>query len=360
MGGDITTEQLGFAIVGSGMIAQVHARALAELGGTAQLRAVVGRNASTTAALAARYDAAATDDLAAVLADAEIDAVIDCGPSGTRAGLAVAALRAGKHVVLEKPMALTLSDADRIIAAERESGRRVAVVSQHRFERSAQRVAAAIRSGGLGTVTSVIASCAWWRGQSYYDSAAWRGTWEMDGGGAAMNQAIHVIDLMVFLLGLPTEVFAYTGLLAHQRMEVEDTAVAVVKLPRGALGLIHATTAAFPGLDMSLRVYGSRGSAVITDDELVFLHQNPSTAPEVAVPARRAELNQVTGQDRLTSRPTPLGPAHRAQLADFIDAVHTGRPMAVGSADGRATLSVVLGMYESARACRPIMPGKRA
>ena len=218
-------------------------------------------------------------------------------------------------------MALTPSDADRIIAAERESGRRVAVISQHRFDRSAQRVFAAIRSGGLGTVTSAIASCAWWRGQSYYDSAVWRGTWELDGGGAAMNQAIHVIDLMVFLLGRPTEVFAYTGLLAHQRIEVEDTAVAVVRLPGGALGIIHATTAAYPGLDMSLRVYGSRGSAVIVDDELVFLDENPEAAPEITMPAGQADLNQVTEEHRLPSRPAPLGPAHRVQLADFIEAV---------------------------------------
>ena len=353
------TDPLRFAIVGSGMIAQVHAWALAGLGDRARLRAVVGRNASTTAALAARYGAVATDDLGAVLADGEIDAVIDCGPSGTRADLAVTALQADKHVVLEKPMALTLSDADRIIAAERESSRQVAVISQHRFDRSAQRVSAAIRSGGLGTVTSVIASCAWWRDQSYYDSAPWRGTWELDGGGATMNQAIHAIDLMVFLLGRPTEVFAYTGLLAHQRIEVEDTAGAVVKLPGGALGVIHATTAAYPGLDMSLRVYGSRGAAVIIDDELVFLHENRGAAPEITMPARQADPNQVTDQDRLPSRPTPLGPAHRAQLADIIDAVHTGRPMTVGSADGRATLSIVLGMYESARAGLPVLLDER-
>ena len=100
-----------------------------------------------------------------------------------------------------------------------------------------------------------------------------------------MNQAIHVIDLMVFLLGRPTEVFAYTGLLAHQRIEVENTAVAVVRLPGGAQGIIHATTAAYPGLDMSPRVYGSRGSAVIVDDELVFLHENPGAAPEITMPA---------------------------------------------------------------------------
>lgn len=354
------TEPLRFAIVGSGIIAQVHARALAELGDSARLQAVVGRNAATTAALAARYGAVATHDLGAVLGDGEIDAVIDCGPSGTRADLAVAALRAGKHVVLEKPMALTLSDADRIIAAERESDRRVAVVSQHRFDPSAQRVSAAIRSGGLGAITSVIASCAWWRGQSYYDSAAWRGTWELDGGGATMNQAIHVIDLMVFLLGRPTEVFAFTGLLAHQRIEVEDTAVAVVKLPGGALGIIHATTAAYPGLDMSLRVYGSRGSAVVIDDELVFLHETPGAVPEITTSAGQADLNQVTEEDRLPSRPTPLGPAHRAQLADIIDSLHTGRPMTVGSADGRASLSVVLAMYESARTGRPVGLDERA
>ena len=347
------TEPLRFAIVGSGMIAQIHARALADLGDAARLRVVVGRNASAREALAARYGAVATDDLVAVLRDAEIDAVIDCGPSGARAELAVAALRAGKHVVLEKPMALTLSDADKIIAVERESDRRVAVISQHRFDHSVRRVAAAIRAGRLGTVTSVIASCAWWRGQSYYDSAAWRGTWKMDGGGAAMNQGIHVIDLMVFLLGRPTEVFAYTGLLAHQRVEVEDIAVAVVKLPGGALGVIHATTAAYPGLDVSLRLYGARGSAVITDDELEFLHENLGAAPEIK-PGGRTDLNQVTEEDRLPIRPTPLGPAHRAQLADFIDAVRTGRPPSVGSADGRASLSVVLGMYESARTGRPV------
>ena len=349
------TDSLRFAIVGSGMIAEVHARALAELGDAARLQVVVGRNASTTAALAARYGAVATADLAAVLADGEIDAVIDCGPSGARADLAVRALRAGKHVVLEKPIALTLSDADRIVAAERESGRRVAVISQHRFDHSTRRVAAAITSGGLGTITSAIASCAWWRGQSYYDSAPWRGTWALDGGGATMNQAIHVIDLMVFLLGRPSEVFAYTGLLAHRRIEVEDTAVAVVKLPGGALGIIHATTAAYPGLDTSLRVYGDRGSAVISDDELVFLHENPGAAPEIGMAAGQAELNQVTEEDRLPSRPTPLGPAHRAQLADFVDAVRSGRPPSVGSVDGRAALSVVLAMYESARTGHPVL-----
>ena len=129
-----------------------------------------------------------------------------------------------------------------------------------------------MRDGQLGTITSAIASHAWWRGQTYYDSGDWRGTWALDGGGAVMNQTVHTINLMITTLGTPVEVFAYTACLAHERIEVEDTAVAVVKFASGALGVIHGTTAAYPGLDASLRVFGSKGSAVITNDELVFLH----------------------------------------------------------------------------------------
>ena len=114
----------------------------------------------------------------------------------------------------------------------------------------------AVRDGSLGRITSAIVSHAWWRGQSYYDSGDWRGTWAMDGGGATMNQTVHTIDLMVSILGVPVEVFAYTACLAHERIEVEDTAVAVVKFDSGALGIIHATTAAYPGLDASLRIFG--------------------------------------------------------------------------------------------------------
>ena len=146
--------------------------------------------------------------------------------------------------------------------------------------------------GNLGRITSAIASHAWWRGQSYYDSGDWRGTWAMDGGGATMNQTVHTIDLMVSILGVPVEVFAYTACLAHERIEVEDTAVAVVKFDSGALGIIHATTAAYPGLDASLRIFGSKGSAVISDDELIYLHENSGEAPEIAMPDG-TDLNQV-------------------------------------------------------------------
>ena len=186
----------------------------------------------------------------------------------------------------------SLEAADRIVAAEETSRKIVAVISQHRFDKSTEKVTQAVRDGNLGRITSAIVSHAWWRGQSYYDSGDWRGTWAMDGGGATMNQTVHTIDLMVAILGVPVEVFAYTACLAHERIEVEDTAVAVVKFDSGALGIIHATTAAYPGLDASLRIFGSKGSAVISDDELMYLHQNTGEAPEIAMPDG-ADLNQV-------------------------------------------------------------------
>jgi UDP-N-acetyl-2-amino-2-deoxyglucuronate dehydrogenase len=209
-------------------------------------------------------------------------------------------------------------------------------VSQHRFDRATERVMSAIDSGDLGRLTSGIASCAWWRPQAYYDGGRWRGTWAMDGGGAIMNQTIHVIDLLIAMMGVPTEVFAYAASLAHERIEVEDTAVGVVRFASGALGVIHGTTAACPGLDASVRVFGDKGSAVTTDDELVFLHAN------------------ATASDTPPAEPPRLGPAHVAQFADFVDAIRTDRPARVGTRDARAVLAVVLSLYESAASGKPV------
>ena len=347
------SEKLRFALVGAGMIGGVHARALAELADVAQLVAVVDSDPAKAQALAGRYGAAAHTDLAAVLRRDDVDAVSVCTPSGLHADGAVAALDAGKHVVVEKPLDVSLAAADRILDAEKRSGRTVAVISQHRFDKSSEKVLAAVRAGHLGTVTSAIASHAWWRGQTYYDSGDWRGTWALDGGGAVMNQTVHTINLMTTIVGTPVEVFAYTACLAHERIEVEDTAVAVVTFASGALGVIHATTAAYPGLDASLRVFGSKGSAVISNDELTFLFLNDWESTEIAM-SEMTGLNQVTDEYALEPADLPLGRAHRRQLADFVDAVATGRPPRVGTAEARTSLSVILAMYESAATGRAV------
>ncbi len=349
----MSEHKLRFALVGAGFIGGVHARELAGLD-EAELVAVVDTDRTKAEALATRYGApVATTDLDAVLRRDDVDAVSICTPTGVHADGAVAALDAGKHVVVEKPLDVTLAAADRIIDAEKRSGKTVAVISQHRFDRSSEKVLQAVRDGHLGTITSAIASHAWWRGQSYYDSGDWRGTWALDGGGAVMNQTVHTIDLMTTVVGTPIEVFAYTACLAHERIEVEDTAIAVVKFASGALGIIHGTTAAYPGLDASLRVFGSKGSAVISDDELVFLHENAGEAPEIAM-SEMTGANQVTDEFRLEPEDLTLGRAHRRQLADFVEAVTTGRPPRVGTAEARTALSVILAMYESAASGCPV------
>jgi predicted dehydrogenase len=350
----MSTQKLRFALVGAGMIGHTHAAALSRLTGIAELVAVVDIDPAKARALAERYGVPlATTDLDAVLRRDDVDAVSICTPSGLHADGAVAALDAGKHVVVEKPIDITLAAADRIIDAEKRSGRTVTVISQHRFDKSSEKVLQAVRDGHLGTVTSAIASHAWWRGQSYYDSGEWRGTLALDGGGAVMNQTVHTVNLLTTIVGTPVEVFAYTACLAHERIEVEDTAVAVVKFASGALGMIHGTTAAYPGLDASLRVFGSKGSAVISNDALTFLHENAGDAPEIAM-SEMTGLNQVTDEYALEPEDLPLGRAHRRQLADFVEAVTTGRPPRVGTEEARTSLSVILAMYESAATGRPV------
>ncbi len=358
MNTDTPREKIRFAVIGAGNIGPVHARALLELGDSADLVAIADEVPERAADLAARArewggHPRATSDVSALLASDQIDAVCVCVPSGMHADVAVAALHAGKHVVVEKPIEVSLEGADRIMAAEAASGGTVTVVSQHRFDPSTEKVLASVRAGRLGTITSIIASHAWWRGQSYYDSGEWRGTWALDGGGATMNQTVHTINLLLALAGTPVEVFAYTARLAHERIEVEDTAVAVVKFESGALGMIHATTAAYPGLDARLSVYGSKGSAVISDDGLVYFHETVGDAAEIAMSAGTSG-NQVTDDDRPGPTAGGLGTAHRAQLADFIDAVRSGHPPRVTTAEARTTLAVILAMYESARTHQPI------
>ena len=349
-----TSENLRFAVIGAGVIGNVHSFALTELPGV-ELVAIADVDPSKAASMADKYGVpTSTGDVDALLRRPDIDAVTVCTPSGLHADVAVAALTAGKHVVVEKPIDISLAAADRIIAAEQSSGKKVAVISQHRFDRSTEKVMSAVRSGNLGTITSAIASHAWWRGQSYYDSGDWRGTWAMDGGGAVMNQTVHTINLMVTMLGTPIEVFAYTACLAHERIEVEDTAVAVVKFASGALGIIHGTTAAYPGLDASLRIFGSKGSAIISNDELTFFHENAGEALEIAMPDPVAAPNQVTADDKLTAADQALGKGHQAQLADFADAVRTGGSVRVGTAEARTSLSVILALYESAASGRPV------
>jgi predicted dehydrogenase len=206
----------------------------------------------------------------------------------------------------------------------------------------------------------------WWRSQSYYDSGGWRGTWELDGGGVLINQAIHSIDLLQWLMGRVVEVTAYTGLLAHERIEVEDTAVAILKFENGALGTITATTAAYPGLTARIAVHGDRGSAVIDDDELVYFH-TAGVEKEAAAHGggeNRAErvMEQYGGGSvgpGAGADPTSLSMAHRDQISDFVRAVEDDREPSITVEEGRKPLAIIASIYESARTREPVRIGER-
>ena len=294
----------------------------------------------------------------------ETDVVSICTPTGSHGSLAIEALRAGRHVIIEKPAEITVARTDEIIAAQRGAGTLVAVISQHRFDRSTEIVVEAIQTGALGRLTSGIASIDWWRGQNYYDSGDWRGTWELDGGGALMNQGVHTVDLLVATLGRPVEVFAYTSTLAHQRIEVEDVAVGVVRFESGALGVLHATTAAYPGLSARLQVHGDRGSVVIDNDELTFIHVTPpgSSGEEIAYGSLGSSTNQV--EEYITgaragasagSDPGALsGDAHRRQYENFLAALSGDEQLRVDLETNRQAIAIITGVYESARTGRPV------
>jgi UDP-N-acetyl-2-amino-2-deoxyglucuronate dehydrogenase len=353
-----------FALVGAGVISAVHGRVISQLADEIELVAVVDIELDRATRLASEYGGRPFDSLSEALEAVDIDVVVVCTPTGRHGEVAIEALEAGKHVIVEKPAEINVEKTDKIIEAQRKAGTLVAVISQHRFDPSTEIVLNAIRNGELGRVTSGIASIDWWRSQAYYDSGDWRGTWELDGGGALMNQGVHTVDLLVAALGRPVEVFAYTGTLAHERIETEDVAVGVVKFDSGALGVLHATTAAYPGLSARLQVHGDKGSVVIDNDQLTFIHVTPQGArPEdIFMGSPGDSVNQLANytlaaQAGLTAGSSPGGlspDAHRFQYQNFLAALAGKEEVRVDLEANRQSIGVIVGAYESARTGRPV------
>jgi len=353
------------ALVGAGVIGKHHGRVVGELAGRLELVAVVDLDRERAEQLAGECGGRPYTSLAEALAAEDVDVVTVCTPTGRHGEVAIEALAAGKHVIIEKPAEVTVDKTDEIIAAQRRADTLVAVISQHRFDPATEVVLAAIARGELGRLTSGVASIDWWRGQSYYDSGDWRGTWELDGGGALMNQGVHTVDLLVAALGRPVEVIATTATVAHERIEVEDVAAGVVTFESGALGVLHATTAAYPGLNVRLQVHGDKGSAVIDDDTLTFIHRTPTegSAEDRAYGSQGESLNQVTdfpeasglATETAGSNPGSLGSdAHRRQYENFLAALAGEEPLRVDLETNRRSIAVITAVYESARTRRPV------
>jgi UDP-N-acetyl-2-amino-2-deoxyglucuronate dehydrogenase len=363
-----------FGIVGAGVIGAHHAQVLAQnlaLTGAAALVAVADAEPGRAEQLAAKYGAAACSDYRALLGRPDVDAVAVCTPSGLHAEHAVAALEAGKHVLIEKPVEIALPAIDRLVAAWQRSGRVAAVISQHRFAGAVRTIEQLIAAERFGRLVHADAAMKWWRSQAYYDSVGWRGTLALDGGGCMMNQGIHTIDLLQWLLapaaGRVAAVTAYTGTLLHERIEVEDSAVALLRFESGAVGTLSFTVNAYPGLSTRLELHGGRGSAVLVNEKLDYLFfERPgeaeagpyggggarNLAPEFAADGE--------GSAGGAADPAAIVDRHTAQYLDFLEAVAQGRPPLNTPAEARRPVEIILACYESARTGREVrLAGER-
>jgi UDP-N-acetyl-2-amino-2-deoxyglucuronate dehydrogenase len=342
------TEQFRFGIIGSGVIAATHAQAISQLM-DARLIAISDIIPEKAQKLADKYGAIAYSDPEEMLKREALDVVCICTPSGMHGQHAILAMHAGCHVVVEKPMEIRREAIDEMVRVQREQGVQLTVISQHRFDPATSRVHELVAGGHLGKLVLGNAIVPWWRSQAYYDSGEWRGTWALDGGGILMNQAIHSIDLLQWLLGPVQSLFAYTSTLVHT-IEVEDIASVTLHFANGALGTISATTGAYPGLGARIEVYGDKGSAIIDSDQLVQLKLSDESEAEQAL------HGQETSSGGASSDPAALNvESHRLQIADLLRAIReVGTPLVDGEA-GRQPVEIILAIYQSVQTRKEVM-----
>ena len=337
---------LGFAIVGTGMISRFHAKAIADVRG-AKLIACCDMSAERAEQFASEVGCTPYDDMKKMLADPAVDVVTIATPSGVHMEPAVQAARAGKHVIVEKPLEITLKRCDRIIRECEKSGVKLGTIFPSRFHDSSIQMRKAIDQGRFGKLTLGDAYVKWFRTQEYYDSGAWRGTWKLDGGGALMNQAVHTVDLLSWLMGPVEEIQAQTATLAHKRIEVEDVAIATLRFKSGALGVIEATTAAYPGYLKRIELHGSEGTAILEEEDIKAWDFAKKGRGDAAILKAMKKTKSGGGG---AADPSAIGHhGHTMQFRDFVKAIKTDGTPAVDGHEGRKPIEIILAIYKSAQ-----------
>ena len=340
----------GVVVVGAGNISAAHIFAVEGLP-NAKLVGIVGRTTERAAKLAHKHGVVAFGSIEEAVAHPEADIVSICTPSGAHLEPALTAIAAGKHVVVEKPIEVTVHRANRLIAAAEAAGVAVGAIFMSRFAPANAFAKRAIEDGRLGRLLQVDGYVKWWRDQTYYDSGAWRGTLALDGGGALMNQGIHQVDVLQWLAGPVAEVFAYAGTLNHEGLEVEDTLVGVLRYASGAFGQLATATSLWPGSPKSLHVHGTEGFFKIEDDMLV------DWRTRTGGDAERDELLAKYGGAGQGGSSDPMAISfqnHLLQYQDFLAALDSGRPPAIDGREGIRAVELVEAFYASAKSGGPV------
>ncbi|MBI5761035.1 MAG: Gfo/Idh/MocA family oxidoreductase [Planctomycetales bacterium] len=339
-------QKFGFGIVGCGMIANFHSQAIAHIKG-AKIVACFDSFPASAERFAAANGCRQYVKLEDMLKDPAVDVITICTPSGAHGDPAVKACNAGKHVVVEKPLEITLAKCDAIINAAAKNRVKICTIMPSRFSPANVALKQAIDAGRFGRLTLGDSYVKWWRTQQYYDSGGWRGTWALDGGGAYMNQAIHNVDLIQWFMGDVAEVTGFTDTLAHERIEVEDVGVAAIRFKSGALGVIEASTSAFPGMLKKTEIHGTQGTVIVEQDDVLLWKFEKESKKDEAI---RLRFTQKVGGGGGASDPKAISyTGHMEQLKDFLKAIDTGRQPLVTGEEGRKSVEIILAIYKSAK-----------
>jgi predicted dehydrogenase len=341
---------LGFGFIGAGAIANFHARAVAAARG-AHAVGVVSRRRATAEAFAQEHGLGfASDSVAELLAQPGLDAVCITTPSALHLEPALAAIRAGKHLMIEKPIEATVEGTDRILAEAGKAGVRVGSIFQARFGDAARRVKAAVDAGRFGRM--VLASCyvKWNRTTEYY--TGWKGRLAEDGGGVIINQAIHGVDLLQWFAGMPVEVFAWSTQRVHA-IESEDTCVAALRFGSGAFGTIEGTTATWPGWSRRLELCGEHGAVIMEDDDIARWDFRVALPEDEQI---RATRDAAMGSGAAAPMNIRIE-GHQRQIQDFIDGIAERRPFFIEGREARKAVALVRAIYDSAAKGLPVKMG---
>ena len=326
---------INFAILGCGMIASVHADAISKIP-NAKLVAVCDNDFERAKAFASEKNITAYNNLKEMISCEEIDSVCVCTPSCFHKDNTIELLNYDKHVVVEKPMAFTASEADEIILACKKSNKLVTVISQLRYSSDVNKVKSLVESGAFGTISLVELSMKYYRSPEYYSSSPWKGKLKFDGGGALMNQGVHGVDLLQYVLGGVKKVVGATKTLIHD-IEVEDTAVAIVEFTNGALGTIVASSCAYPGFERTIKIQGSNGYVILTENKIskIMLNGVESSETEAIKSISASDASKLDGD------------YHKIQLTNFINAVNGKEPLLIDASEGKKAIEIIEKIYKT-------------
>ncbi|NLH42129.1 MAG: Gfo/Idh/MocA family oxidoreductase [Planctomycetes bacterium] len=332
-----------FGIVGAGLIADFHCRAIRDIP-NAKFVACCDTNLPRAEALAGKYGGRACASYEEMLKSDDIDIVTIATPSGLHMEPTVAAAKAGKHVICEKPIEITLDRIDAMVEAHAKAGTRLGGIFPYRFNDMMVPLREAIRSGRLGTITCASVYVPWWRTDAYYEGS-WRGTWKLDGGGALMNQSIHMIDMLCDLMPPIESVQAFTATLGH-KIETEDVATAVVRYTNGALGMIYGTTASYPGQFRRFEITGTKGTIINVENSITvwqFADERPQDA-EI-----RKRFTAIQGGGGVADPAAITHENHTRNFKAFIESLQTGKDFWISGPEARKAVEVILAIYRSAK-----------